>query len=144
MQVVEDDEERRQDRLDDAHEEQVGQNFAEEQRRGRRGSHALRLEDGVPLLAGPCLVQGCGRREEDRDPKDSAGDLARQRRVGCGIEGEREDDDDKQRKEQHSIDGIARPPLDAEIFSQVLPDVMEVAQRAALVRSATAAALARR
>jgi hypothetical protein len=67
-----------------------------------------------------------------------------------GIEGEGEKHHHQQRKEQHGVDGVARAPLDAQIFDEMCPEgrVMlsvppeELALKC-LVRSAVCASAAR-
>ena len=109
--------------FDQGDEEQVGDRLAEEERRGRRGRHPLRVEHAIALLAGPGLVERGDRGEEERHPENSAGDLAGH--GGGGIERQREDHDDQQREKQHPVDGVAGAPLELEVLAQMGENVAE-------------------
>ena len=76
VKVEEDDEDGGEDGFDDEDEEEVGEGFAEEERGGRGGRHAVGVEDVIAQLAGPGLVERGDGGEEERDPEDAAGDLA--------------------------------------------------------------------
>ena len=125
MKIVEDDEERRENELRPASDEdEVGERFAQEERGRGRGRHALRVQDAVALLACPCLVERGDGGEEQGDPEDAAGDLAREV-AAVGSKAEREDDDYQQGEEEHAVDGVAGAPFELEVFAQVAPDVLK-------------------
>ena len=140
------DEDGGQHRLYNENEEHVGEGFAEKEGGGGGGGHTLGLEDVVALLASPGLVEGGDGGEEEGYPEDATGDLACHRGVAGGVEGEAEDHDYQEGEEEHAVDGVARAPLEAEVFAEVVPDVAEILHAFArsLVRSARVASAARR
>ena len=125
VEVEEDDEDRGQDGFNDEDEEHVGDGFAEKECGGGGGGHALGFEDLVAQLAGPGLVEGGDGGEEESDPEDATGDLAGDGGVAGGIEGEAEDDDDQEGEEEHPVDGVTGAPLQAEVFAEMVEDVVE-------------------
>src|SRR5208283_74052 len=67
-------------------------------------------------FACPGLVERHHRRKQERHPNQAAGDLARF--LSAWIERKTEHDHHQQRKEQHGVDGVLRPPLEAQVFEQ--------------------------
>src|ERR1700679_176164 len=144
MKIEEDDEDWSKDRFDHKDEEHIGDYLAEEEGGGRRWGHALGFENLVMQFASPGLIEGSNGCEEKRDPEDAAGNLTCCGGVACGVEGEAEDDDDEQREEEHSVDGVAGAPLEAEVFVEMVENVAQVDHAGFLVRSARVALAALR
>src|ERR1700749_730061 len=112
MQVVEDREDRRQHELNEADKDEIRQCLPQKERRRGRRRESLRIQYLVVQLTRPALIQ-CGyRRKHQPPPKQPAADLPRNRRKRRWIEREREDHDHEQRKEEHAVDELSRPPLE--------------------------------
>ncbi len=76
--VIEDEEEGRENDLDDGDEEEVGDGFGEVELCAGRRNHALRVHDLVADFAGPGLIESADRGEHGGHAKDAAGDLLRE------------------------------------------------------------------
>ena len=120
MQVVEDEEDGRENDLHDGDEEKVGQHLGEEQLGAGRGRHALRVEHLMADFARPGLVERADRGEHGGHAEHAAGDLAGE--GAARIEGDGEEHDDEQREEEHGVDGVERAPLDAQILGEMSPE----------------------
>ena len=120
---------------------------------GGRGREKVCGKDVVAQLAFPGVVERGNGGEQDRNPKQATGDLARDGRIGRRVKGEREDDDDQQREKEHAVDAVAVAPLDRKVLAQVGEDVTCVDHASApalvlalrnFVKSPRAAPVARR
>ena len=117
MEVVEDEEDGREDDLDDGDEEEVGQHLGEKHFGAGGGGHALRVEHLMADFAGPGLVEGADRGEHGGHAEHAAGNVAGE--CAAGIEGQREEDDHEQREEEHGVDGFFGAPLDAQVLGEM-------------------------
>src|ERR1039457_740184 len=119
MKVIEDEEERRQDYLDDGDKEEVRNYLGEEQLCAGAGGHALGIDDVVADLACPGLIECAHRGEHGGDAEDAAGDVAG--KLSVRVKGNGEQHNDQQREKQHGDKGVERSQLDAEVFHKVGP-----------------------
>ena len=104
MQVVEDEEDRRQHHLNDGHKEEVGDDLGEIKLGLRSRSHALGVHHLVADLAGPGLVERADRGEHGGHAQNAAGDLLAE--LAARVEGQREQNHNQPGEEQHGDDGV--------------------------------------
>ena len=115
-QPIEHDEQRSHERFQHDDENKIAQRLGEKQRVGRSGRYAVSVEHLVANLPRPGLVERHHRREQECHPDQAARDLPRF--FGARIKRKTEHDHHQQRKKQHGVDGVLRPPLQAKVFEQ--------------------------